>query len=162
MPTGIYDRKPGKGARWILAHIDYCGADCLPWPYAKFSDGYGVLGYQGARYRAHVLMCTLTHGPAPSPEHEAAHNCGNGHLACCNQTHLRWKTRSENQHDRATHNRRPLNGKPRLKPDQVREIRQLKGELTQQAIADRFGTSRTNIIMIHNGTTWPLDEKGKS
>lgn len=156
MPSGIYDRKPGKGARWIMAHLIYSSDECLPWPYSKLNDGYGSLGYQGGHWRAHVLMCTLAHGPAPSPDHEAAHSCGNGHLGCCNQIHLGWKTRSENQRDRYKKERLPRKGLPRyrLTADDVREIRRLRGVVTQQSLADRFGVSRPHIIMVQKGQTY--------
>jgi hypothetical protein len=148
----------GKCAQWVRAHVGYQGIGCLIWPYARVTDGYGQMGYMGKMKRAHVMMCELAHGPAPEG-HEAAHNCGNGHLGCVHPKHLEWKTRNDNQRDRAKHNRRPLNGKPRLRPDQIRMIRQLKGQMTQQAIADRFGTSRTNVILIHSGQSWANVEK---
>lgn len=156
MPTGIYDRPLGKCAAWIFVHANHEGAECLIWPFTRLADGYGTLGYKGDLRRAHVMMCEIANGPAPTPEHEAAHNCGNGHIGCCHPKHLEWKTRSANQRDRYKNERKSRKGTPRtrLTPEQVVEIRQLRGIETQQSLADRFGVSRTNIIMVQNGETW--------
>jgi hypothetical protein len=157
MPSGDYNKGKGKCAAWIISHVSYAGDDCLPYPFARIADGYGQLGYMGEMWRAHVLMCTLAHGPAPSPQHESAHNCLNGHDGCCNPRHLEWKTRVENQADRYKYGQRiSKRNKPRVKLTlaQVEEIRRLQGQETQQSLADRFGCSRTNIIMVQKGETW--------
>jgi len=163
MTSGGYNKGKGKCAAWIIAHVSYAGTDCLPYPFARVTDGYGQLGYMGKMWRAHVLMCTMAHGPAPSPDHEAAHSCGNGHLGCCNQTHLGWKTRSENQRDRYKKERLPRRGLPRyrLTADDVREIRRLRGIVTQQSLADRFGVSRPHIIMVQKGQTYAYVSEGQ-
>ncbi len=43
-------------------------------------------------------VCEQKHGPAPSPEHEAAHTCPHGEREdCVNPDHLVWMTRTENE-----------------------------------------------------------------
>ncbi len=155
MPSGGANKGKGKGATWVFENVAHRGDDCLIYPYSKVVDGYGQFGFMGRMVRAHVFMCQLAHGLPPTLEHEVAHTCGNGHLGCCNPRHLEWKTRSENQRDRYKKERRPKRYRFKLNADQVREIRRLKGTTTQQALADKFGVSRTNIIMIHSGQTWP-------
>lgn len=157
MPKGEATKGKGPGVLWIKMHVSYQGDDCLIWPHTRLVDGYGVCSYNGKRVRAHVMMCELYNGPSPGPGYEASHNCRQGHTGCCNPRHLEWKTRADNQNDRYRYGQRiSKRSKPRVKLtlEQVEEIRRLKGAITQQAIADRFGVSRTNIIMIHKGETW--------
>jgi hypothetical protein len=60
-----------------------------------------------------------------------------------------WGTRSENQIDRSR------NGRNKLKPDQVREIRRLRAEgLTHKAVAARIGVSRWAVREVLRGKTW--------
>jgi hypothetical protein len=89
----------GELERWLRAHANYSGDDCLKWPFGTKGNGYGHLAFNGRKTSASNAMCELAHGSAPSPAHEAAHSCGNGHAGCVNPSHLRWATRLENVHD---------------------------------------------------------------
>ena len=97
-PYGSWSSLRGQGGtrKWLLAHVDYDGDDCLIWPFARIQSGRGHFGYEGKHYQAHVYMCELVNGPCP-PGHEAAHSCGRGHDACVHPKHLSWKTRAENR-----------------------------------------------------------------
>jgi hypothetical protein len=90
-----------KGAleRFLSEHVAHSGDECLPWPFGTKGNGYGHIRFHGVSMTANKAMCILAHGAAPSPQHEAAHSCGNGHLGCVNPRHLRWATRLENVHD---------------------------------------------------------------
>lgn len=138
--------------------------ECLLWPFNKTSDGYGRIGIDGKRVAVHRRVCEEVNGLPPTEKHEAAHSCGNGHLACVNPNHLSWKTRAENFADKLihdTHNRGERNGASKLTEDQVREIKSLKGSLTKQQIADLVGTTIGNVAHIHNGDSWAwLEMKG--
>jgi len=105
-PSG---RKPKFGglfmSEWVMAILPYDGDDCLAWPYATDQDGYGLGEIDGKVRRAHRYICALAHGEPPTPKHEAAHSCGNGHLGCVNPGHLRWATCLENQRERWEHAR---------------------------------------------------------
>lgn len=90
-------------ADWVLAILPYDGDDCLPWPYARDKDGYGIATIDGKARRAHRYICLLSYGEPPTPKHETAHSCGNGHLGCVNPRHLRWATCLENQRERWVH-----------------------------------------------------------
>lgn len=147
----------GKGAaiKWIRDHAKHPAPKCLDWPFCKMPTGYGSFGYLGKRHYAHRFMCELAHGPAPTPKHEAAHRCGNGHLGCVNPKHLAWKTKAENrrestQHGKGTRNPNG-NNRGRLTPSQVAEIRALKGQERQVDIAARFGISWQSVSMIQRG-----------
>jgi len=85
------------------------GYECLIWPYAKTNKGYGV-GYgrtkiNGRKQIVSRIICEAVRGAPPTPRHEAAHSCGNGHLGCCTKRHLFWKTPEENWEDRRRHGR---------------------------------------------------------
>jgi len=147
MPKGDGNRNKGKGLAWIMAHLDYAGDDCLPYPFSRNNYGYGQVGYKGKVYKASRLMCELKHGPAPEDKPQAAHSCGNGHLACCNQKHLSWKDNSANQIDRRIHGS-PEGGKgtrTHLTPAQVAEIRSSKGIVSQIKLAEKFGVKRGSV-----------------
>jgi hypothetical protein len=79
--------------------FSYDGDDCLVWPFARNAKGYGII-HGGIVSR---LVCEHVNGPPPTPEHQAAHSCGNGHEACCTKRHLSWKTAKENSDDRPIH-----------------------------------------------------------
>lgn len=84
--------------------------ECLLWPYAKVSTGYGQMaiepgrrGKSGKRVLVSRRACEDTNGPPPSAYHDAAHSCGKGHLGCCNPKHLHWATRLENVAEAIAH-----------------------------------------------------------
>lgn len=144
----------GKAIRWILAHLNHVGDECLTWPFA-LTNGYGQFGFLGDLHYAHRFMCELVHGPAPSDEHEAAHSCGRGQFGCVNRNHLLWKTPGENQLDRALHDtKNTWSWRGKLTQKQADEIRALKGLLTQREIATLYGVSRSNVSFIHCDKAW--------
>lgn len=81
----------------------FVGQDCLIWPYGRSVSGYGLAVVDGKGRYVHRLACAHINGPPPTPKHQAAHSCGNGHLGCCNPRHLRWATTKENSKDRELH-----------------------------------------------------------
>ena len=158
--------KRGNGANllWLKERVNYAGDDCLLWPFAKDAlRGHGMLGYtdeagKHVSKKAHRLMCELAHGLPPTKWHEAAHECGNGHLGCVNPRHLSWKTRSANQLDRRKHgtaNKSPNGGRTRLSLEQIEEIRSLKGKITPARLAESFGMKRGGIEYWQNSTHQP-------
>jgi hypothetical protein len=155
-------RGEGVTAAWLHSHASYDGSDCLIWPFARTTAGYGCFGHEGEHYRAHRYMCRLVNGPPPTPKHEAAHSCGRGHDACVHPKHLSWKTRKENQDDRIAHGTVPK--RPRrvmLTPEQVIEIRAAQGRETTASLMARFNTSHSNILDIQRGVTWKGGIAGK-
>lgn len=74
------------------------GGDCLLWPGATSSGGYGQFGWEGRTLYAHVTAYTLVHGPVP-PGMEVDHiKCVS--RACIHQDHLRLATRKQNGQNR--------------------------------------------------------------
>lgn len=144
---------------WLEERVVYDGADCLIWPFSTL-DGYGNLGIDGQQHYAHRYMCELVNGPAPSPDHQAAHSCGNGGKGCVHPRHITWKTRSENARDRVLHGRGATGKGGLLTPEIADQIKALRGIKTQREIAQMFGTTRQNVGDIQRGRTWTNPYKG--
>ncbi len=134
---------------WLVAHVNYTGENCLIWPFAK-SDGRGNLGHKGKVLKAHRVMCELVNGAPPSRHHDAAHSCGRGHDACVHPKHLSWKTKSENQLDRARHGTKSNGCVAKLSPEQIQYIRDLKGKVPQADVAAAFRITRGYVSAIQN------------
>jgi hypothetical protein len=146
----------GKGAIviWLREHAAHEGDNCLIYPFRRIHTGYGQFSFEGRLHYANRFMCELAHGPAPTPDHQSAHSCGNGDEGCVHPGHLSWKTRSENQLDRREHGTTKQGRRFKLTPEQVAEIRSLKGQKTQTEIAGMFGVTRENIWFIQSGRSW--------
>lgn len=149
---------PNEARDFLLTTVlCYEGDECLVWPYAKGGFGYGHIQFDGRHRHAHTVVCELAHGPAPSPIHEAAHSCGNGHLACVTKKHIRWATPAENAADRIEHGTVPKGPKvtsAKVTEDDVRSIRALKGSARLVDIAARFGISKSAVSLIHSRKNW--------
>ena len=139
-----------KGYHWIVQKIGYEGDDCIIWPFSCCTPGYGHFQYQKKRTLAHRFMCEQKNGPAPDG-YLAAHSCGN--RRCVNPNHLSWKDHSGNQLDRTTHGNRAMR-RNKLTPNQIRQIRGLKGIETSVQTAAKYGVTESNIRLIQDGKTW--------
>ncbi|TGP24699.1 hypothetical protein EN827_30835 [Mesorhizobium sp. M1D.F.Ca.ET.184.01.1.1] len=173
--------KPARGRGWCLAHygrwrrngdplagrtpngdprryldevvLAYEGDECLIWPFARLGFGYANL----AGKVVSRLVCERVNGPPPTPDHEAAHSCGKGHLACVTKGHISWKTTADNLADRREHGTFPEGDKAswsKLTSNAVREIRELKGQAPLSSIAEMYGVSKSAISQIHSGKNW--------
>lgn len=142
-----HNKGNGKGIAFLRSLVGHHGDECVPWPFSKNHKGYGLLGVDGKTCKANRIMCELEHGPPPTPKHQATHSCGNGHEGCVNPLHLEWKTNRDNQLDRFDHGTMPKPGKKRrlLSPEQIAEIRSLKGKVPQYDLAKQFGVKPGTI-----------------
>lgn len=151
-----FDRGAAQAA--LHAALSATTDDCIIWQFHRDSAGYGRVTYQGQPYRTHRLVCQLTHGDPPSSAHEAAHECGNGHLGCCNPRHLSWKTPLENSRDKHRHGTMPRGetaGRAKLSEAEVREIRRrAAGADPRHLIWDDFNITRQQAQRIVAGTSW--------
>jgi hypothetical protein len=155
-----YNKGRGKGIEWIKANISYAGDECLIWPFARNTNGYGLVGFNGKVYKAHRFMCAMIHGERPYPEYEARHSCGRGQQGCVTPNHLTWGTRSENGKDKRAHGTTPhRKHRFKLTPEQVAEIRAARGSETLQATAERYGVSIANIHQILSGAIWKTGKR---
>jgi len=149
---GTLGKRWAKTRRFIEAHVDDPAGACLIWPFARNNKGHAIV-HGGVAAR---VMCELAHGAPPTPEHEAAHNCGNGHMGCIHPQHLRWATHQENSLDRAIHgteNRGERNGSNKLTRDQILEIR-ARHTSKRVDLASEYGVTPGTISNIINGHKW--------
>jgi hypothetical protein len=134
--------------------LPYSGDECLAWPYSKRKDGYGNLWVNGAYTVASRHICKLAHGEPPTPEHEAAHSCGNGKRGCVTKRHLSWKTRSENEADKITHgtdrSAGEKNPNAKVADADIAAIMSMTN-MTHAEIAKIFGISRSHVSNIRSG-----------
>ena len=137
--------------------LNYRGSECLIWPFAAGSTGYGLLRHSGRQRVVSRIVCEIINGPPPMDNSQAAHTCGRGRLGCVAPTHLRWASPSENQHDKIAHGttrrgtRSPL---AKLTEADVLNIRAIGKTLSQTEIASRFGITQTTVSKIILGKKW--------
>lgn len=117
-----------------------------------------MVGQDGKVVLVHRLICERIHGKPPKKKPFVAHSCGNGHLACIAQKHLRWASRKDNSDDMILHGTR-LKGEAvaiaRLNEKQALEIfaRAHAGE-TLRALGAEFGVDHKTVSCIKLGYSW--------
>lgn len=150
-------RKTPSGAvpAFIEVAVAFTGPGCLPWPFNRNQQGYGLVNYtkaDGCRSSttATRLVLERTAGPAPSRRHQAAHQPGVCHNpACVNPAHLRWATVAENNADQLADGTWPHG---RLAVADVRALR--SGAETAAAVARRVGISSTAAQLARSGKNY--------
>lgn len=154
--NGSTETKSGRASKgdlpkFLQDNAAHDGDDCLLWPFkTRHHGGYGGIRFRGVATPASRAMCILAHGEPPTPEHEAAHGCGNP--LCVNPKHLRWATAKENAADReihGTHLKGERNAFSKLTEHDVREMRRLAGHTSLEDLSARYGitTSRVDAII---------------
>lgn len=152
--------RPRPGAGEPLAFLEnialtHDSDECLLWPFRKIGKGYGAFQIGGKSVYCHRWVCEKTHGNPPSSRHQVAHSCGN--RPCCNPLHLRWATKAENEADKLVHGSLPRGEQiswSKLTRENVREIRRLRGQLTQSQLGKMFGVSVGAINGVQRRATW--------
>lgn len=157
--TFRYHKPPARTPEQIAFVERFLESDaCGLWPFGKNPSGYGIISLDGRQMLASRYACERVNGPPPTRKHEAAHECGNGHLGCITGKHLVWKTRAENQLDRVRHgtsNRGERQGQSKLTEADVKAIRALLADgVPPMRIGSRFGVSDAAIYKIRNGENW--------
>lgn len=150
-------RGEGEGLAFLRAHSNEPDGPCLVWPmFRDLATGYGRMGYLGKPSYAHRVMCELAHGPAPTPEHEVSHSCGNGRGGCVHPAHINWETRSENHLQRRNHGTAGNGGYGRRRRLTVEQIESIRSDTasTNTVLARRFDVSRSAIRKIKIGEIW--------
>ena len=146
---------PGEPLEWIARHRDHVGEDCLIWPYAASSLGYGIVMYGGSAQHASRVMCIEAHGQ-PTPEKPfALHSCGRGAGGCVHPGHLRWGDQEANMMDsvlEGTRSRGEEQHASKLTEDAVREIRSSKAR--QIDLAAKFGVVPDTIRRVRKRQAW--------
>lgn len=150
-PRGRTLGSPGRFFHLVV--MQYEGNECLRWPYNTDENGYGRMGGK----LVHRRVCREAHGKPPSAEHEALHGCGNGSLACVTKRHLRWGTHAENMAEMVLHGTSPRGarqGQVKLTNEQVLQIFQAKGVVSQRRLAEEHGVHHRTVEDIHKGVIW--------
>ena len=149
-------RRAREGAG--LAFLDTLAsgtAECIEYPFGRFTNGYGRARYQGRARPAHVVAYEIHVGPIP-PGLEVCHDCGN--RPCVNPSHLRVDTHQGNMADclvHGTHTRGTRNGRARLTAEQVANVRAEVAAGTRQIdLAASLEVSPQTINHIVRGRTW--------
>lgn len=153
-PLALVVAEPGAPLEFIK-QLPAEGQGCVTWPFAKSSNGRARVSVCGRMEQAPRVVCALFHGPAPSPDHQAAHSCGNGHKACVSPWHLRWATRRENEADKADHGTLPRGERApwaKLTEDAVRRI--ADDPRRHREIAAEFGIARSTVGGIKRRRGW--------
>jgi hypothetical protein len=144
------DKRPDSSQCWLwTGYIDAGGR-------GRFNTG-STGGKPGKIRSAHRIAYELTYGPIEKGM-EVCHHCDNP--PCCNPAHLFLGTHMENMIDRDTKGRNinyigTQHGMSKLTEDSVREMRYLRAQgATFQAIARRFGVSKSVAHQAITGVTW--------
>lgn len=129
---------------------------CWEWIAGKYSNGYGSF-YLDTIIKittAHRASWIIHNGAIPDGLN-VLHKCDNP--PCVNPEHLFLGTLDDNNKDMATKRRSTIGEKnpaAKLKNDDVREIRLLSKQMTQVAIAERYGVSLNTITSIIVRRRW--------
>lgn len=104
------------------------------------------------------VVCERVHGAPPTPDHHAAHGCGNGHRRCVNPRHLRWATPKENHADRTIHGtelKGARNPNSRFDEARVLKIKKMMADgMLDRQIAKIFRANQATVHSIRVGQSW--------
>lgn len=133
--------------------------ECRLWLGSLNIDGYGQFWLNKTTKRASRVMWTIFNGRIPKGL-LICHRCDN--LQCVELAHLFIGTPSDNVQDmhkkgRASQKNKAQGeavGRSKLKNNQIEAIRQLKGTLSERAIAKLYNVNHGTIGAIHRNKTW--------
>ncbi len=130
--------------------------ECWHWTGGAGRDGYGRIAIDRRPRGAHRVSLELATGK-PLGDLHALHSCDRP--GCVNPAHLRAGTHKDNMAERSEKGRGSRqqgekHGMSKLTAEKVREIRRLRGEVTQKEVARRFGVTVPMISRIQLGRNW--------
>jgi len=143
---------------FLVSAIEFDTEECIIWPFAQTTQGYGLVIINGVRCLAHRVACAIVHGEPLEPTMDAAHGPCHNRL-CFNPKHISWETRQENILDRYRDNIM-LYGEAvkisKLTEEQVIEARKLyyEDKISQVSLAAKYQVGRTTIREAIHGKTW--------
>lgn len=147
---------------WIAKITSQCittSNDCLEWPHYKDKDGYGRTTVNGKCGQVHRQLMKLFLNRDLLREEIVRHKCHNP--SCCNVDHLCLGTHADNMRDKITAGRSytpqgEKHWRHKLSSQEVKEIKYLHAEkqMTQVALAQKFGVKQPTISDILRGRTW--------
>lgn len=143
-------QRPSPFRDFVEMAKKYDGDDCLFCTFARNEKWRSQIRVDGKLTMVARIICESYRGPPPAPQHQAAHSCGNGHLACSTRKHLRWATQEENIADRLIHDTYGI----KLINNDVKTIRSLYGKLSEDDIASMFDVSPKHVAAIAKRRHW--------
>lgn len=167
---------------WFWDHVTKT-ANCWLWNGSHSAAGYGRLSMERKWYYAHRVAWEISNGPIPDGL-LVCHSCDNP--GCVRPDHLFLGTDADNIHDmiskgRAANGPRPrgdehwtriypdrvrrgrANGKAKLTPNKVREIRTAyRNGASQTSLSREYGVKQSTIWQVLAGKTWKHVTGGKS
>jgi hypothetical protein len=125
--------------------------ECVVWPHAIGTDGYGKAHHDGATHGTHRLALRSV-CPPPTEAHQASHGPCHNRL-CVNPQHLSWKTSAENKFDKhrdGTHTCGETHHRTKFSDDVVNSVRALYavGNITQAEVGKRYGMSKSHVSQL--------------
>lgn len=143
---------------WAQVSKSDNSSDCWLWVGCKRGKGRharGQIGVKGKMTNSSRCSWQIHFGEIPEGM-QVLHRCDIP--LCVRPDHLFLGTQRDNVLDMFAKGRAPragaANGMAKLTPEQVAEIRKLKGIITQTKLAERFGISNGTVSAIHTGKRW--------
>lgn len=149
-PTPLYD--------WVMQRCIVTDSGCREWPGSVNSKGYGTVGTpDGDTTSPHRVVAEHHLGPAPIDRPFVLHSCDN--TRCCEITHLRYGTQTENLAEMTARGRRvtpsrvgEFNASAKLTEADVLAIR--ADDRMHRVIAAEYGVVRSTISRVKAGRGW--------
>lgn len=135
--------------------------ECIVWPYAKGSHGYGQLWYNGKDTSVHRIALIIKKGEPKNRKLHALHKPNVCHNRLCfNYKHLYWGNHRDNRSDAVKDGTATMpptfigekHPMARLTKDEVINIR--KDEDSHRKIAAKYSISKSTVTAIKNRRIW--------
>ena len=146
----------GAPMAFLEAALNADTQECILWPFAVDTRGYGAVKWKGRQRQAHRVSLILATGEDRPAEFDARHAplaCHN--RLCINPAHLMWGSRQDNMEDRDVDGstaRGERNGQSKLTEEQVRAIR--SDDRAARLVAADFGIHKQTVIGIRARKRW--------